>query len=180
MKLIYGRGDCELQYPEENIKSVVIRYKGNVILKHNHLELIEALSETTARCLNVGSQSLLIHANNQIHIGFRNQSGGNILLFKYSGDFKILNVNVNNNNIPFTVNGIDNCDLIDSTFDVMEKPEFYRKGYISGKITRRKKINFAKIEKLITANKLENVKFFKTDSRGGIKRATTDWDFPTR
>ena len=40
MKLIYGRGDCELQYPEENIKSVVIRYKGNVILKHNHLELI--------------------------------------------------------------------------------------------------------------------------------------------
>ena len=160
MKLIYGLGNCELEQIDEEIKSIVIKYDGRIVLSHNHFEIMDALSNTKARCRNINnSLSLLIHGNSQIHIGFTNQSGGDIQLFKYSGLFKIISVKVNDNNIHFEISSIDNCDLINSTFDTIDEPEKYRKGYVSGMIPKKKKMEAIKTNKL---KNLKSTKLFKS------------------
>ena len=36
MKLIYGLGNCDLKYSDGETKSIVIKYDGKIVLKHNH------------------------------------------------------------------------------------------------------------------------------------------------
>ena len=135
MKIIYGKDSCILD--GVNVTDIVIHYRGNPYLSHNHLEIVEALNDNQARVKNKKSNSLILHGNNQIHIGFKEPFSGELQLFRYTGYFKILTAKVNGANITIETKNIDFCELINSKFDTMGKPEQYGGTYQNGKGVRR-------------------------------------------
>ena len=130
MKIIYGKDSCVLQ--GNNITDVVIHYRGNPYLSHKHLEIISVLNDNQAQVKNISSKSLLLHGNNQIHIGFIPSVDGELQLFRYTGHFKILSAKVNGANVTIETKNIDYCELIKSKFDSMGKPEQYKGTYRNG------------------------------------------------
>ena len=137
MKIIYGKDSCILQ--GSNIVEVVIKYRGDPYLSHNHLEIIEALNDNQAYVKNINSSSLILHGNNQIHIGWKNAVDGEVQLFRYTGYFKILSAKVNGKNITIETKNIDFWNLIDSKWDSAGKPELYKGTYRNGIGVRKKK-----------------------------------------
>ena len=85
--IIYGKGNCILKYSTEILQSVVIKYRGNPKLNHNHLSVDAMLGGDKVLMGNYGSKSLLIQGNNQIHIGFMDGAEKEFELFKYTGLF---------------------------------------------------------------------------------------------
>lgn len=132
----YGAGICRIDNLDP-IESVVIHYIGNPYLYHNHLEITH-LFENSIYYRNRGSKSLLIHGNNQIHIGFNQNLENKMELFKYVGRFKIAKVYINNEIGKFSTENMGFCDEIESEFDNMGKPEWYSKGF-QNKLGVRKK-----------------------------------------
>ena len=130
MKIIYGKDSCVLQ--GNNITDVVIHYRGIPYLSLKHLEIISVLNDNQAQVKNISSKSLLLHGNNQIHIGFIPSVDGELQLFRYTGYFKILSAKVNGDNVTIETKNIDYCELINSKFDNMGKPEQYRGTYRNG------------------------------------------------
>ena len=147
MKLIYGKGTCKLDRNIEPIESIVIRYKGIIVLNHKFAELINVI-EDNLYFKNLKTKSLLVHGNNQIHIGFINPQNDLNELFKYNGDFKIISAMVNNKNIPIEVFGVDYWNLINSTWDNAGKPEDYKGNYKVGKIPKKKSNKFKNTNKV--------------------------------
>ena len=139
MKLIYGNSHCTLHYGVENVKSVVIKYRGSITIKHQHMEFLHQVNRRNGMFKNFSQKSLLIHNNNQIRIGYVKEVVGEIELFRWVGNFKILSVKVNNKNIPIEVFGVDYCELINSKFDNMGKPEQYRGTYRYGRVPKRRR-----------------------------------------
>ena len=131
MKIIYGGDSCVFQGASQ-LNDVVIKYRGNPYLSHNHLEIVELLSENQAQVNNIQSQSLLLHGNNQIHIGYLNPVDGDLKLFRYTGYFKILTAKSGGENLTIETQSIDFCQLINSKFDNMGKPEQYIGTYRNG------------------------------------------------
>ena len=139
MKLIYGKSYCTLHYGIENVKSVVIKYKGSISIKHQHMEFVQRINRRSGIFNNFNQKSILIHNYNQIRIGFAKEVVGEIELFRWVGDFKILSAKVNKKNIPVEVFGVDYCEMINSTFDSMGKPEQYRGSYKFGRVPKRRR-----------------------------------------
>ena len=139
MKIIYGKGECSLSNSNESIKSIVIKYKGSIALSHQYLHFGAFLSNDKVLLNNVNSKVLLVHGNNQIHIGV--MDGGNVKeeLFNYMGDFRIISAKVNNKNIPIEVFGIDTWNMIDSDWDYAGKPEIYKGTYKFGRVPQKKR-----------------------------------------
>ena len=147
MEIIYGKDSCILK--GSLITDVVIRYRGNPYLSHKHLEIMQVLNDNQARVKNRSAKSLLIHGNNQIHIGFIPSVGGEIQLFRYTGYFKIISAEVNGEIINIKTKNIDYCELIDSKVEDMGNPEQYTGTYQNGRGVRRtsksgKSINITK------------------------------------
>ena len=139
MKLIYGKSHCTLHYGIENVKSVVIKYRGAITIKHPHMEFLKRINRRSGIFNNFSQKSILIHNNNQIRIGFAREAVGEIELFRWIGDFKILSAKVNKKNIPIEVFGVDFCEMINSKFDSMGKPEQYRGSYKFGRVPKRRR-----------------------------------------
>ena len=131
MKIIYGKDSCILQ--GSTIKSVVIKYRGNPYLSHKHLEIINILNNNQAQANNITSNSVILHGNNQIHIGYKTAVDGEIQLFRYTGYFKILSAKVNGDNVTIETKNIDFWNKIESKWDSLGKPEQYRGTYRNGK-----------------------------------------------
>ena len=136
MKIIYGKGTCEIDNNIESIESIVIKYRGSIVIKHKFAELYNVV-DNNFYFRNLNSQSLLIHGNNQIHIGFTNGRNDLKELFKYIGDFRIISAKVNNKNIPIEVFGIDYPNLINSKPENMGKPENYKGNYKFGRVPKK-------------------------------------------
>lgn len=154
MKLIYGNSHCTLHYGVEAIRSVVIKYRGSIVIKHEHMEFLRQRNKRNGLFKNFEQKSLLIHNNNQIRIGYVKEVIGEIELFRWIGNFKILSVKVNGKNVPIKVFGVDFCELIDSKFDSMGKPEQYRGTYRYGRIPqRRRKMTTKKLSTKTTARR---------------------------
>ena len=136
MKIIYGKASCVLQGSQ--ITEVVIKYKGNPYLAHSHLEIISVLNKNQAQVKNINSNSLILHGNNQIHIGYKTAVDGELELFKYTGYFKIVSAKVNGDNVTIETKNIDFWNKIDSKWDNLGKPEQYRGAYRNGKGATRK------------------------------------------
>ena len=155
MKVIYGKGICIVQ--GGNVSNVVIKYRGNPYLSHNHFEFIDIISETKARANNINSNSLVLHGNNQIHIGYKDVVDGEVQLFRYTGYFKILSAKINNESVTIETQNIDLCQLINSKFDNMGKPEQYKGTYTNGLGTKYKsnaiEKAFKRIKRLSKARK---------------------------
>ena len=132
MKIIYGKSHCVLQGASQ-IREIVIKYRGNPILAHEHVEFICLIDETKANVKNINSRSVLLHGNKQIHIGYRIPQDGELQLFRYSGYFKILTAKSGGENVIIETQSIDFCQLINSKFDNMGKPEQYRNTYQTGR-----------------------------------------------
>lgn len=130
----YGKGTCEIN-SNEIIKSIEIKYRGNVYLHHKHIEITHFF-ENSMYAKNKKSKSLLIHGNNRIHIGFLNGLQ-NSELFRYSGSFRIISAKVNNRNIPIELFGVDYPNLINSKPENMGKPENYKGNYKFGRVPRK-------------------------------------------
>ena len=130
MKIIYGQDSCILQ--GSLVTEVVITYQGNPYLSHNHLEIIDILNQNQARVKNGNSTSVIIHGNNQIHIGFKDAIDGELELFKYTGFFKILTAKINNESATIETKNIDFWEQVNSKWDNAGKPEKYRGTYKSG------------------------------------------------
>ena len=139
MKLIYGNSYCTLHYGVENVKSVVIKYRGAISIKHNHMEFLHQINRRNGMFNNFNRKSLLIRNNNQIRIGYAKEVVGEIELFRWVGEFKILSVKVNNKNVPIEVTNVDYCELINSKFDNMGKPEQYKGTYRYGRVPKRRR-----------------------------------------
>lgn len=137
MKIIYGKGKIVLSGFIEPIESIVIKYRGSVIIKHSFAELYNIINNSFY-FRNLKSKSLLIHGNNQIHIGFSNPESNLEELFTYIGEFRIISAKVNDRNIPIEVFGIDYWNLIDSKWDNAGKPENYKGNYKFGRVPRKK------------------------------------------
>ena len=137
MKIIYGKDSCILQ--GSSVSEVVIKYKGNPYLSHNHLEIIDALNDNQAFVKNINSNSLILHGNNQIHIGWKTAIDGDIQLFRYTGYFKILSAKVNGENVTIETKNIDFWNKIDSKWDSAGKPELYKGTYRNGAGIKGKK-----------------------------------------
>ena len=131
MNIIYGKDSCILQ--GSDITEVVIKYRGNPYLSHRHLEIINVLNEKQAQVNNINSNSIILHGNNQIHIGYKTAVGGEIQLFRYTGYFKILSARVNRDNVTIETKNIDFWNKINSKWDSPGKPEQYRGTYRNGK-----------------------------------------------
>jgi hypothetical protein len=140
----YGKGICIIKYSTDILKSVVIKYRGNPRLKHNHLSLDAMLGGDSVLIKNYGSKNLLIQGNNQIHIGFINGAEEEFELFRYTGLFKILSVKVNDKNIKITEMNIDYWNKIDSTWNTAGKPEQYKYNYQFGRGLKNKKSKLSK------------------------------------
>ena len=139
MKIIYGKGECSLEGFTEPIESIVIKYRGNIVLKHNFAELYNII-ENDFYFRNLKSKSLLIHGNNQIHIGFIDNPDLD-KLFDFRGEFRIISAKVNDKNIPVEVFGIDYWNSIDSDWDYAGKPEAYKGTYQFGRSPKKKASN---------------------------------------
>tara|TARA_R110000824_G_C14955738_1_gene651461 strand:- start:242 stop:712 length:471 start_codon:yes stop_codon:yes gene_type:complete len=155
MKLIYGKGECVLNYSTEIVESVVIKYKGSIRLIHKHMEIEHFLGGNRVLIKRKSARSLIIHGNNQIHIGYLNNAEFNPNIFQYNGDFKIISAKVNEKNIPIEVTNVDYWNLIDSTWDNAGKPENYKGNYKVGRIPKKK------------SNKFKNIKRITKGSGGG-------------
>ena len=78
----YGQGECYIDYNVEKIESIKIIYFGKIKLTHPYRELRSVLNNNQMRVKNLyDKNSLLIHGNNQIHIGFLNQNKSKFKLF---------------------------------------------------------------------------------------------------
>ena len=137
MKMIYGKDSCVLQGTD--INNVVIKYRGNPYLSHKHLEIVNILNENQAQVNNIKSNSLILHGNNQIHIGWKTAVDGDIQLFRYTGLFKITSAKVNDKNITVEATNVDYWNLINSKWDSAGKPELYKGTYRNGKGVRGRK-----------------------------------------
>ena len=144
MKIIYGKGQCSLS-SIGGVKSIVIKYRGNISIAHNHLHFGAFLDNDRVLFNNYGAKSLLVHGNNQIHIGI--MDGGKIKeeLFTYIGEFRIISAKVNDKNVPFEVFGVDYWNLIDSTWDYAGKPENYKGNYKFGRSPKKQALKGRKI-----------------------------------
>ena len=137
MKLIYGKGNCNLDSIVEPINSIIIKYRGNIVLRHNFAELIN-VTDNNQYFRNLYTKSILIHGNNQIHIGFLEPLTEINKLFEYVGEFKIMSAKINNININFETKGVDFYELINSKWDNMGKPEIYKDSYQIGKVSKNR------------------------------------------
>ena len=72
MKIKYGKGECLIDYKAEEISSIVIKYRGIVTLRHDFMTIDSILDNERALVKNVNRNNMLVHGNNQIHIGFLN------------------------------------------------------------------------------------------------------------
>tara|TARA_R100000458_G_C8253229_1_gene229752 strand:- start:25 stop:492 length:468 start_codon:yes stop_codon:yes gene_type:complete len=150
MKIIYGKGQCSLSSMQD-VKSIVIKYRGSVSVTHNHLHFGAFLDGDRVLFNNYGARSLLVHGNNQIHIGV--MDGGEIKeeLFNYIGEFRIISAKVNDKNVPIEVFGVDYWNMIDSDWDYAGKPEIYKGTYRHGRSPKKKaskRLNNKKVNKL--------------------------------
>ena len=135
MKIIYGKGECSLEGFTELVKSIVIKYRGSIVLKHNFAELYNII-ENDFYFRNLKSKSLLIHGNNQIHIGFIDNLDLD-KLFDYRGEFRIISAKVNDKNVPVEIFGVDYWNLINSEWDTAGKPENYKGNYKFGRSPKK-------------------------------------------
>ena len=131
MKIIYGKDSCILQGASMTTE-VVITYLGSPFLSHNHLEIIDILNQNQAKVRNGRSTSVIIHGNNQIHIGYKDAIDGEHELFKYTGHFKILTAKVNNESVTIETKNIDYWEKINSKWDNAGKWESYKGTYKRG------------------------------------------------
>ena len=139
MQLIYGNSYCTLKYNIENIRNVIIKYKGSITIKHHHMEFIKRIDKNRARFFNFGKKSLLIQKLNEIHIGYNEDTIGEIELFRWIGNFRITSAKVNGKSVPVTVTNVDYWNLINSKWDSAGKPELYKGTYRFGRTPRRRK-----------------------------------------
>jgi hypothetical protein len=137
MKIIYGKGQCSLS-STEGVKSIVIKYRGGISIAHNHLHFGAFLDGDRVLFNNYGARSLLVHGNNQVHIGVMNNGKINEELFTYIGEFRIISAKVNDKNVPVEVFGVDYWNMIDSDWDTAGKPENYKGNYKFGRVPRKK------------------------------------------
>ena len=94
---------------------------------------------------------MLIHGDNQIHIGFLTPQIELNELFKYNGDFQIISAKVNEKNVAVEVFGIDYWNSINSDWDYAGKPEIYKGTYKYGRSPKKqasKGLNNKKVTKL--------------------------------
>tara|TARA_R100001594_G_scaffold3912_1_gene14334 strand:- start:927 stop:1382 length:456 start_codon:yes stop_codon:yes gene_type:complete len=134
MKIVYGNSICELHNPIENINSIEIKYRGSIIIKHPHREVVQKIDNRRSRIRNKNSNSTLRHENNIITI--LNYSELN--LFKWVGEFRIISAKVNDKNVSIEVFGVDYWNLINSDWDSAGKPENYKGNYKFGSVPQKK------------------------------------------
>ena len=58
MKLIYGNSYCTLEYGVENIRNIVIKYRGNITIRHHHMEFLGKLNKHRGYFFNFGKKLL--------------------------------------------------------------------------------------------------------------------------
>ena len=133
MKIVYGNSICELHNPIENINSIKIKYRGSIIIKHLHREVVEKIDNRRSRVRNKNSNSTLTHENNIITI----LNYSELSLFKWVGEFRIISAKVNDKSVPVEVFGIDYWNLINSTWDTAGKPENYKGNYKFGRVPQK-------------------------------------------
>ena len=133
MKIIYGNSICELHNPITDVISIEIKYRGNIIIKHPHREIVQKIDRRRSRIRNKNSNSTLTHNNNIITIS--NYSELN--LFKWVGDFRIISAKVNNKNVSVEVFGVDYWNMINSDWDYAGKFENYKGNYKFGRVPRK-------------------------------------------
>ena len=138
MQLIYGNSYCTLKYGVENIRNVIIKYRGSITIRHHHMEFIKRVGKNGALFFNFGKKSLLINRNNSIKIGYNEEIIGEIELFRWIGEFRIISAKVNGKNIPVKVTNVDYWNLIDSKWDSAGKPEQYKGNYRFGRTPKRR------------------------------------------
>ena len=134
MKIVYGNSICELHNPIENINSIKIKYRGSIIIKHPHREVVEKIDNRRSRVRNKNSNSTLTHENNIITI----LNYSELSLFKWVGEFRIISAKLNDKSVPVEVFGIDYWNLINSTWDTAGKPENYKGNYKFGRVPQKK------------------------------------------
>ena len=139
MDITYGKGECFINYNVEEISTIVIKYRGSATFRHEFRTISSFLGGDRILLSKASKKNLFIEGNNQIHIGFLESVNDLSKLFDYIGEFKILSAKVNKKNIPIKVTNVDYCELIDSKFDNMGKPEQYKGTYIHGRIPKRKR-----------------------------------------
>ena len=62
MKIIYGKGTCEIDNNIESIESIVIKYRGSIVIKHKFAELYNVV-DNNFYFRNLNSQSLFNSTN---------------------------------------------------------------------------------------------------------------------
>ena len=134
MKIVYGNSICELNNPIENINSIKIKYRGSIIIKHLHREVVEKIDNRRSRVRNKNSNSTLTHENNIITI----LNYSELSLFKWVGEFRIISAKVNDKNVSIEVFGVDYWNLINSDWDSAGKPENYKGNYKFGSVPQKK------------------------------------------
>jgi len=134
MKIVYGNSICELHNPIENVNSIEIKYRGSIIIKHPHREVVQKINNRRSRIRNKNSNSTLTHENNIITV----LNYSELSLFKWVGEFRIISAKVNDKSVPVEVFGVDYWNLIDSTWDTAGKPENYKGNYKFGRVPQKK------------------------------------------
>ena len=134
MKIIYGNSICELQNPIDDVRVIEIKYRGNIMIKHPHREVVYKIDNRRSRVKNKSSNSTLTHENNIITI----LNYSELSLFKWIGEFRIISAKVNNKNVPVEVFGVDYWNMIDSDWDYAGKPEKYKGTYRFGRSPDKK------------------------------------------
>ena len=148
MKIIYGKSLCQLKTAVEPITSIEIKYRGAISIKHLHREVMGRIDKRRIRVKNKDKSSVLTRGNNIITIIFNEDIVGDIDLFRWVGDFRILSVKVNNKNIASEVFGVDYWNLVNSTWNSAGKPEDYRGTYKFGRIPRKQRLRGRNIKRL--------------------------------
>ena len=136
MKIKYGKGECFIDYKVEEISSIVIKYRGVVTLRHDFMTIDSILDSERALIKNVNKNNMLVHGNNQIHIGFLNNPDLD-KLFDYRGEFRIISAKVNNKNVSVEVFGVDYWNVINSDWDYAGKFENYKGNYKFGRSPKK-------------------------------------------
>lgn len=175
MKIIYGKNNCILQ-GASMINEIVITYKGSPFLIHKHLEIVDILNQNQARVKNgTSTGSMIIHGNNQIHIGYKDAINGEHELFKYTGYFKILSAKANNESITIETKNIDFWEKVNSKWEDAGKWESYKGTYQQGagsnaadrnlKRMLKKALNIKKGEK-VSSKRIKSIRTTKGRTGG--------------
>jgi len=140
MEISYGNGSVGVFHLPKGSFSLIIKYSGNVYLRHEHKEL-KVFNGKAVMKTNIKTNHSLDHSKNTIRIRFNNNIQDELNLFNYIGYFKITDVSIPKKEEPISINfnGLNTISKMETPFNKNDVAiNKINSSYVHGRIIRKR------------------------------------------